>query len=127
MKMANMLLFVSLLFGAVFFIAAGSFLYFRLYADLDYDKRQYATVAQVGLTEKELSDIVTKQLLLLFFIPLLVATIHSTVAFAALQDFFALSILKGVITVLISFFILQACYFTIIRTRYLKKIKQSLI
>lgn len=127
MKITNMLLFVSLLVGAVFFIAAGSFLYFRLYADLDYDKRQYATVAKVGLTEKELSNIVTKQLLLLFFIPLLVATIHSTVAFAALQDFFALSILKGVITVLISFFILQACYFTVIRTRYLKKIKQSLI
>jgi putative ABC transport system permease protein len=127
MKMANMLLFVSLLVGAVFFIAAGSFLYFRLYADLDYEKRQYATVAKIGLTEKELSHIVTKQLLLLFFIPLLVATIHSTVAFAALQDFFALPIFKGIITVLISFFILQACYFIVIRTRYLKKIKQSLI
>ncbi|UOE59489.1 ABC transporter permease [Priestia filamentosa] len=127
MKMANMLLFVSLLVGAVFFIAAGSFLYFRLYADLDYDKRQYATVAKVGLTEKELSYIVTKQLLLLFFIPLLVATIHSTFAFAALQDFFALSILKEIIAVLISFFIFQTCYFIVIRTRYLKKIKRSLI
>lgn len=127
MKMANMLLFVSLLVGAVFFIAAGSFLYFRLYADLDYDKRQYATVAKVGLTEKELSHIVTKQRLLLFFIPLLVATIHSTFAFAALQDFFALSILKEIITVLISFFIFQTCYFIFIQTRYLKKIKRSLI
>ena len=62
----NMLLFAALLVGTVFFIAAGSFLYFRLYADLDFDRRHYATISRLGMTDREFRRIVTGQLALLF-------------------------------------------------------------
>jgi putative ABC transport system permease protein len=88
----SIMLFVALLIGTVFFIAAGSFLYFRLYADLDYDRRQFATIAKIGLTDLELTRIVTRQLALLFFVPIGFAVVHSVFAFIALQKFFFLSI-----------------------------------
>ena len=127
MGMYKMMLFVALLIGAVFFIAAGSFLYFRLYADLDYDCRQYLTIAKVGLTDRELNKIVTQQLALLFFVPIVVAFVHSGFAFMALQSFYKLSIAKDMIIVLAGFFLAQFIYFFLIRYRYLRNLKRSLI
>lgn len=123
----SMMLFIALMVGAVFFIAAGSFLYFRLYADLDYDLHQYEIIMKVGLTDKELSQIVTRQLMLLFFVPILVAIIHSAFAFMALQSYFTLSIASDMIVVLVSFFVAQVLYFLVIRNRYLHKLKRALI
>jgi len=127
MSMFKMMLFVALLIGAVFFIAAGSFLYFRLYADLEYDSRQYLTIKKVGLTDQELNKIVTRQLALLFFVPILVAFVHSAFAFTALQSFYVLSIATEMIIVLAGFLIAQLVYFFLIRYRYLKNLKKALI
>lgn len=127
MSMYKMMLFVALLVGAVFFIAAGSFLYFRLYADLEYDRRLYLTIQKVGLTDKELNKIVTRQLVLLFFVPIIIAIIHSIFAFMALQSFFTLSIATEMIVVLSCFFIAQVIYFFFIRYHYLRNLKKTLI
>ncbi|MEH7331417.1 ABC transporter permease [Neobacillus drentensis] len=127
MSMYKMMLFVALLIGAVFFIAAGSFLYFRLYADLDYDRRHYLTITKVGLTDQELNKIVTRQLSLLFFVPILVAFVHSVFAFMALQSLFSLSIAKEIVIVLASFLIAQFIYFLLIRFRYLRNLKKTLV
>ncbi|TCJ01301.1 FtsX-like permease family protein [Cytobacillus praedii] len=127
MSMFKMMLFVALLIGAVFFITAGSFLYFRLYADLDYDRRQYLTIKKIGLTDQELNKIVTRQLALLFFVPVVVAFIHSGFAFMALQSYFTLSIAKEIVIVLASFLAAQLIYFFFIRYNYLRNLKKSLI
>lgn len=127
MNMYKMMLFVALLIGAVFFIAAGSFLYFRLYADLEYDRRLYLTIVKVGLTDLELNKIVTRQLTLLFFVPILVAFVHSAFAFMALQSIFTLSIAKEIVIVLASFLVAQFHYFFFIRFRYLQNLRKTLV
>lgn len=127
MSMYKTMLFVALLIGTVFFVAAGSFLYFRLYSDLDYDRRQYLTIKKVGLTDQELNQIVTRQMALLFFVPIAVAFVHSAFAFMALQSFYVLSIAREMTMVLASFLIAQFIYFLIIRSRYMRNLKKSLI
>lgn len=123
----SMMLFAALLVGTVFFIAAGSFLYFRLYADLDYDFRFYQTVSRMGLTDREFSRIVTGQLALLFFVPIGTAILHSIFAFIALQSYFFLSIAAEMGIVLVGFLIAQVLYFFFIRSQYLRKLKKALI
>jgi putative ABC transport system permease protein len=127
MSMYRMSLFVALLTGAFFFIAAGSFLYFRLYADLEYDRRLYLTIKKVGLTDGELNKIVTRQLVLLFFVPIIVAMIHSVFAYMALQSLFTMSIATEMMIVLACFFIAQVIYFLFIRHHYLRNLKKTLI
>jgi putative ABC transport system permease protein len=127
MSMYRMMLFVAFLIGAVFFIASGSFLYFRLYADLEYDRRLYLTIKKVGLTDGELNKIVTQQLVLLFFVPIIVAIIHSIFAFMALQSLFMMSIATEMMIVLTCFFIAQVIYFFFIRHNYLRNLKKTLI
>ncbi|WP_106768996.1 FtsX-like permease family protein [Paenibacillus faecalis] len=123
----SMMLFAALLVGTVFFIAAGSFLYFRLYADLDYDFRYYATISKIGLTDREFSRIVTGQLALLFFVPIGTAIVHSIFAFIALQSYFFLSIAAEMGIVLVGFLIAQILYFLFIRSQYLRKLKKVLV
>ncbi|MGG1878438.1 ABC transporter permease [Paenibacillus campinasensis] len=123
----SILLFAALLVGTVFFIAAGSFLYFRLYANLDADQRHYATLSRLGITDSEFSRIVTGQLGLLFFVPIGLAIVHSIFAFIALQSYFYLSIAAEMGVVLVSFLMMQVVYFFFIRSQYLRKLRKSMV
>ncbi|MBD7970782.1 ABC transporter permease [Paenibacillus gallinarum] len=125
-SMYRILLFIAMLLAAIFFIAAGSFLYFRLYADLDYDRRQYLTLMKMGLTPREFRSCVTGQLAFLFFVPTVMAVIHSIFAFIALQSLFYLSIASKMGVVLLCFVLAQVLYFFFIRFHYLRNLKKSL-
>lgn len=122
----SVMFFIGLLVGVVFFIAAGSFLYFRLYTDLGRDSRQYRAVSKIGMSEKELGWSATTQLGLLFFIPIIVAIVHSAFAFVALQSLFNLSIVSSTLWVLGGFAIAQILYFLLIRSLYLRHLKEAI-
>jgi putative ABC transport system permease protein len=129
-QMANTMLFVGLFVGLLFFVVSGSFLYFRLYTDLESDKQQYSAIAKIGLSEQELAKIVTTQVALLFFLPIVVAIIHSAVAFVSLQHMlelvFVSSIVKPTAFVLGCFLLVQIVYFLLIRSRYLHHVKSAI-
>ncbi|MGZ9583596.1 FtsX-like permease family protein [Paenibacillus marinisediminis] len=124
-QLYSIMMMSALLVGAVFFIAAGSFLYFRLYSDLEQDKAHYKAIGKIGLKDKELRKIATSQLLLLFFIPIVVAIIHSVFAFTALQSLIELSIVGETIKVLAGFTIAQIIYFLVIRWRYINHLRAA--
>ncbi|MCR8844019.1 ABC transporter permease [Paenibacillus sp. SC116] len=124
-QMFSIMMFSALLVGAVFFIASGSFLYFRLYTDLEQDKERYKAIGKIGLTDRELSKIATTQLLLLFFIPIIVAVVHSAFAFTALQSIINLSIVGQTVKVLAGFTIAQVIYFFVIRWRYMIHLREA--
>ncbi|TVY02197.1 FtsX-like permease family protein [Cohnella terricola] len=115
--------FIGLFIGAVFFVASGSFLYFRLYADMPDDKRKFSAITKLGLTDRELSGILTKQLLILFFVPIAVAFVHGAVALTSMQNMFGYSLMKTSLTVLGTFVLIQLIYFLSIRVRYIKQVR----
>ena len=123
----SLLLLIGLLLAAVFFLAAGSFIYFRLYTTLDRDRKQFDLLRRMGLTDREFKKIVNRQLFPQFFFPWGVAFLHSTFAFMFLQviwDALAeISIVKELVLVLLGFTLMQIVYFYLIRWRYLAHIK----
>ncbi|HGG0584473.1 ABC transporter permease [Bacillus cereus] len=123
----GVLLIVSVLVGIVFFTFAASLLYFRLYADLEREQKQYEMIAKVGLSRKELKKIVTRQLILMFFLPILLAIIHSGVAFMALQRLVDFSVLKTSIIIFLAFLFIQSVYFFTVRWRYLQKLYKKIM
>ncbi|PFL22770.1 ABC transporter permease, partial [Bacillus thuringiensis] len=57
-KQVNAILSIlSILVGVVFFIFTISFLYFRLFTDLDRDKSQFQMLSKLGLTKREIKKI----------------------------------------------------------------------
>jgi hypothetical protein len=92
----------------------------------DYDIAVAKINSQLRRAYGELNKIVTQQLVLLFFVPIIVAIIHSIFAFMALQSFFTMSIATEMIIVLACFFIAQVIYFLFIRHHYLRNLKKTL-
>src|SRR5699024_12818092 len=93
-KVWSPVMLVGLFIGIGFFVSAGSFLYFRLYTDLDSDREKFAAISKIGLTEKEMNKVISKQIGLLFFIPMSVAVIHGAVALTALSHMFGHNLVR---------------------------------
>ncbi|WP_312098832.1 ABC transporter permease [Niallia sp.] len=125
-KQYGLVLFVGLFIGIVFFVSAGSFLYFRLYADLDEDKQKFRSIAKMGLTEKELKKVLSRQTAILFFTPILVALIHGAIALTALSHLFYYDLSKVSLAVLGIFLMIQIVYFYIVRFFYTKQVSSVL-
>ncbi|KKB74033.1 MULTISPECIES: FtsX-like permease family protein [Bacillus] len=120
------MLFIGLFIGIVFFVSAGSFLYFRLYTDLDEDKEKFKAISKMGLTGRELKKVLTRQMAILFFAPIIVALIHGAVALTALSNAFRYNLFTESAIVLGVFFAIQVIYFFIVRFYYTKQIKAAL-
>ncbi|WP_028612182.1 ABC transporter permease [Paenibacillus harenae] len=125
-QLNGMLLIISVLVGVVFFTFAASFIYFRLYADLERDEKQYQMISKLGLSGRELNKLVSRQLVLMFFLPFAVAMIHSGVAFINIKLLVQFPMLGNAIGIYISFFLIQLTYFFMIRWRYLRHMQLKL-
>lgn len=117
------ILFIGLFIGIVFFMSAGSFLYFRLFSDLDADKDKFGKIAKMGLTTKELKKVVTRQTAILFFAPIVVALVHGAVALTSLAHFFDYHLLRESSIVLGGFLLIQIIYYSIVRYMYIRQLK----
>ncbi|WP_242212334.1 FtsX-like permease family protein [Bacillus cereus group sp. BfR-BA-01383] len=110
--------------GVIFFIGAGSVLYFRMYTDLTNEQEKYITISKIGVTDLEMKRSATIQLSILFFVPYIVASIHTMFATKMLQDVIGLSLFKEVSAVLIIFGVVEILFFLFIRSLYMQKLSQ---
>ncbi|WP_020617233.1 FtsX-like permease family protein [Paenibacillus daejeonensis] len=126
-QMNGVLIVISVLMGVVFFTFAASFIYFRLYADLQRDEKQYQLISKLGLSRQELGSLVSRQLALMFFLPLGVGIVHSIVAFINMGLLLQFSMAKQAFMICLCFLLLQLGYFLLIRWRYLRHMHAKLI
>ncbi|MCI1589063.1 FtsX-like permease family protein [Heyndrickxia oleronia] len=125
-QIPSLSLFIGLFVALVFFLAAGSFIYFRLFTDLEHEQEKYKALSKVGLTEMEIKKSATWQLLILFFLPFIVAIVHTCFALKVLERDMGSSVVVPTIITIIGFLILEIVYFTIVRISYVKKIMASI-
>ncbi|MFS0725333.1 hypothetical protein [Paenibacillus sp. 1P07SE] len=123
----GILIIISVLMGVVFFTFAASFIYFRLYADLQRDEKQYQLVSKLGLSRQELGRLATRQLVLMFFLPLIVGIVHSVVAFINISLLLEFSMAVQAAAICLCFLLLQLGYFYLIRWRYLRHMHARLL
>ncbi|WP_078551328.1 FtsX-like permease family protein [Bacillus alkalicellulosilyticus] len=117
-------LFIGLFIGIVFFVSAGSFLYFRLFTDLDEEKRKFQAISRIGLTQSELQTVMNRQIAILFFSPIVVALTHGAVALTALSRLFDYNLTVESSLVLGSFALIQVIYFLFVRFFYIKQVSK---
>src|SRR5690606_20876611 len=79
----GLVLFNGVFVSLVFFAAACSLLYFRLFSEVDEDRRYFRRLAEAGLTGEELRRLAAAQSGVLFLVPFLVGLLHSTFAMKA--------------------------------------------
>ncbi len=118
-------LFVGLFIGIVFFISAGSFLYFRLYSDRDVDVKKFKMVYKIGMSRKEMQKVIYQQVGLLFFTPIIVAMVHGAVALKAMYAVFDRGMELTAVYVLGTFLLIQVVYYLVARKVYFKNVYQE--
>ncbi|GAA0354498.1 ABC transporter permease [Bacillus horti] len=118
----SVMLYVGLFVGIIFFVSAGSFLYFRLFSDLENDKKQYQAIHRIGLTKQELKSSVTVQLLLLFLVPIALASVHASFALSALRGLLQVPIYLSAVKVIGCFLVFQLLYYALVRARYVQQL-----
>ncbi|MCU5530841.1 ABC transporter permease [Bacillus cereus] len=112
--------------GVIFFIGAGSVLYFRMYTDLTNEQEKYITITKIGLTETEMKRSATIQLAILFFVPYIMASIHTMFATKMLQEVLHLSFFAEITVVLLIFGTVEILFFLLIRSFYMQKLSQHI-
>ncbi|MDQ0417170.1 putative ABC transport system permease protein [Croceifilum oryzae] len=128
----SLLSFICVFIAAVFSLATASFLYFKLYTDLNQDQQIYHMLSKVGLSTKAMRRTCTIQIAMLFFIPLIVAGLEALIALQILNKEILghLSLWEMLTPSLISisgFFVVQFIYFLIVRILYLKQLDKVMV
>ncbi|MGG2017881.1 FtsX-like permease family protein [Bacillus sp. S10(2024)] len=118
--------FIGTFLGVIFFIGAGSVLYFRMYTDLTNEQDKYITITKIGLTESEMKRSATIQLAILFFVPYIMASIHTMFAAKMWKGVINLSLFTEVSVVLIIFGTVEILFFLLIRSLYMQKLSQHI-
>ena len=124
-RQAHGLLFmIGILLGAVFFIFAATILTFRLFGQMTTAVSYHRSLDLLGVSEKMRHTIITRQLVLMYFLPGVIACVHFAVAFwgvvalgaGALQPWPTYGKLIAV------YFVFQFIFFLISRALYLRQL-----
>ncbi len=75
------LLFIGLFIGALFLMTTVMIIYYKQISEGYDDKDRFLIMQKVGMSQKEVKDVIQNQILLVFFLPLVVAIIHIAFAF----------------------------------------------
>ncbi|MDM5155794.1 ABC transporter permease [Bacillus sp. DX1.1] len=126
-QVASVILFIGLFIGVIFYLSAVSFLYFRFFTDMEQDQQYYQSLMKLGMNEGEMKRIMTVQMGTLFFIPFVLAALHTSVAYIALQKVFTTPILISSVIVIGAFLLIHTCYFLLLRNRYFKRLKKQIM
>ncbi|WP_155287714.1 FtsX-like permease family protein [Lacticaseibacillus zhaodongensis] len=78
-------LFMGILLGIMFILATALILYYKQVSEGLADAKRYKILQQVGLSEREVKATINSQLLTLFYVPLVVAAVHTAVAAPFIQ------------------------------------------
>jgi len=124
----SMLSFVGIFIAAIFSISSASFLYFKLYSELNQDRRMYHSLSKIGLSDREMRYSSSLQIALLFFIPVAISGIQTMVVLSLLGTRFLLgNVTVPVLTASGAFLAAQLLYFAIVRSRYVVQLKRVMV
>lgn len=121
------LLFIGLYLGIMFLMATVLIIYYKQISEGFDDKERYQIMQKVGMDKREVKRSIRSQVLMVFFLPLLVAVIHVSVAFPVMTKLLVtlnmvnvpLFLMCTVVTVLV-FVVFYVLVFAITAREYYK-------
>ena len=90
------LLFIGIYLGALFLMATVLIMYYKQISEGYDDRERYQIMQKVGMSKREVKGAIRSQVLLVFFLPLVTAVVHITVAFDVITKLLAVLNLTNV-------------------------------
>lgn len=79
------LLFIGIFLGALFLLGTAMIIYYKQISEGYEDQNRFEIMQKVGLSHKEVKSSIRRQILMVFFLPLLVAMLHISMAFPLIR------------------------------------------
>ena len=79
------LLFIGIFLGSLFLMGTAMIIYYKQISEGYEDQKRFEIMQKVGLSRREVRSSVRRQILMIFFLPLLMAMLHITMAFPMIR------------------------------------------
>lgn len=79
------LLFVGILLGGVFLMGTALIIYYKQISEGYEDRERFQIMRKVGMSRREVRSSIRRQILMVFFLPLLAACVHISMAFPLMK------------------------------------------
>ncbi|KAB3530477.1 ABC transporter permease [Alkaliphilus pronyensis] len=120
----GMVLFIMIFIGLLFVVANGVVLYYKVLADIDDEKTRLKALTTIGMSEKEIKSIITKELAITFFAPVIIGGgmglyyLYVTLSNSEILEMF----MKNALMIFIWGSMAQFIFYMISRKKYLKEV-----
>lgn len=110
-KLSGLMLFIGIFLSVVFLLCTGSIILFKQLSNIYDDKVRYIMLIKLGANNKDIEKIISKQLKVIFLLPLIVGTVHNLFAMSIAQKFIPRSLITPIIITLVIYYIGYFIYY----------------
>lgn len=107
------LFFLGIFLGALFLMATVLIIYYKQISEGFDDRERFVIMQKVGMSKKEVKSTIRRQILMVFFLPLIVAAIHIAFAFPMITKILEIFNLTN-ITLFFTFTVITVLIFAVI-------------
>lgn len=121
----NLTLYIGSMLCFTFILAVASFIYSRLYSEMDMECQKYRGIVKLGLSRKELASVLNKTIFMILWMPFIVALIYLWIGIMISEHFSIISNIPTALGCTVVLVILQTILYLIINHSYRKVIFQK--
>lgn len=115
-------LFIAIFVCLIFVLASGSVIYFKQLTDAVGEVQKYETLFKLGIQPEEVKQTLSKQLLFMFGMPYLIATLHSAFALTSLSKLMMMPLWHIGLIACVAYLLLYGLFYVATKRSYYKVI-----
>lgn len=125
LRINGLIIFIGAFLGLVFLTATGSIIFFKQLSEANDDKYRYKILKNIGVSKKEITLSISKQMLFVFLLPLLIGAVHSLVAITLLSTMLASNLIVPVAVTIGIYTVIYFVYYLLTVSSYSKLVNTN--
>ncbi|NLP28633.1 MAG: FtsX-like permease family protein [Clostridia bacterium] len=117
---SGLIIFITAFLGLLFLAATGSIIFFKQLSEANDDKGRYKILRNIGVTNKEIKNSISKQIFVVFALPLVIGIMHSLVASTLLSRFLRINLTLPIIITISAYTLIYMIYYFLTVNSYHK-------
>lgn len=108
---SGIIIFIGAFLGLLFLVATGSIIFFKQLSEANDDKGRYEILRKIGVTKKEIKSSISKQIFIVFALPLIIGIMHSLVASTLLSKIIRTDLTLPIIITISAYTVIYMIYY----------------
>lgn len=122
---SGIIIFIGAFLGLLFLVATGSIIFFKQLSEANDDKGRYEILRKIGVTKKEIKASISKQIFIVFALPLVIGITHSLVASTLLSKIIRMDLTLPIIITVSAYTVIYMIYYFLTVNSYYSTINSN--